>query len=402
MIVALALASGLSLVVQAATAPPLPLAQAVALARTQSPLRGGAHELALGTAEAERFSGRLPNPFVDIRIENLGTSHDQLPYDIFAIANQAIELGGKRGLRRGLAAAERDIASAGLVLTDRQIELRTVALYVQALRARGEASALRVNRDGLTTLIDTTRARVREGFSSEASLLRFETEAARLEIDMARAELDLGRTLAALAFVIGLATPIAPDSLFEPLPVAAPSADAVVADSHPELVVAAARERRAQQAAALERARRLPDPILNAGYKRTSGFDTGSLGVTMTLPLFETNSSAAARAAGEMRAAAAEARAITARLASERTALIASARTLAVRAADAPARLTQPAEAVRNAARAEFREGVADALKLIDAERIYADVQRVALDLRLEALVAAIEARLALGLEMLP
>ena len=61
-----------------------------------------------------------------------------------------------------------------------------------------------------------------------------------------------------------------------------------------------------------------------------------------------------------------------------------------------------PAEGVRSAARATFREGAADMLRLIDAERVYADVRRAALDLELDAYLAAIEARFALGQEEIP
>jgi outer membrane protein TolC len=41
-------------------------------------------------------------------------------------------------------------------------------------------------------------------------------------------------------------------------------------------------------------------------------------------------------------------------------------------------------------------------LRLIDAERVYADVRRAALDLQLDAYLAAIEARFALGQEEIP
>ena len=61
-----------------------------------------------------------------------------------------------------------------------------------------------------------------------------------------------------------------------------------------------------------------------------------------------------------------------------------------------------PAAQVRHAARAAFREGTADVLKLIDAERVHAEVQRAAIDLRLDALLTTIEARFALGEETIP
>ena len=44
----------------------------------------------------------------------------------------------------------------------------------------------------------------------------------------------------------------------------------------------------------------------------------------------------------------------------------------------APAELLAPAEDVRQAALASFREGTADVLKLIDAERVHAEVRLTA------------------------
>lgn len=387
--------------------PPLTLAQAVAQARAASPLRGAAQSLAEGSAEAARLTGRLPNPLIDVRIENLGpASRLTLPRDVFAVVSQPLEIAGKRGLRHGIAAAERNLAGANLQIVDWQITVRTVHLYVQALRSRGLFETLTANRDGLSTLIDTMRRRVAEGYAAESDLLKFETESARMDIDIARASLELERSLGALTFVIGAAAPIASEQLVEPESVAAPevapgSLEGALA-RHPELHSAAMRLERAQQVAALERARRFPDPVISAGYKRTSGFDTAVAGVTLTVPLFDRNGSAAARALGEERAARAERDAVARRLASEAAALISTARALSQRAARAGRDLLEPADAVRNAARAAFREGTADVLKLIDAERVHGDVRRTAIELRLEALTATLEARLAVGLEILP
>jgi hypothetical protein len=46
--------------------------------------------------------------------------------------------------------------------------------------------------------------------------------------------------------------------------------------------------------------------------------------------------------------------------------------------------------------------GGADVLQLIDAERVYAEVQRAVIDLRLETVITIIEARFALGEEAIP
>jgi len=405
MLVALTLAAALA---TAGPPPaPLPLAQAVAEARQASPLLGAAESLAEGSAEAARLTARLLNPSIDVRVENLGpTNRLALPRDIFAVVSQPLEIAGKRGLRHEVAAADRELAGAHLQVVAWQVTLRTVQLYIQALKARSLFETLTANRDGLLTLIETMRRRVAEGYAAESDLLKFETESARMDIDIARASLELARSLGALTFVIGTAVPISADQLVEPDPIAAPEIASGATESltarHPELHSAAMRLARARHLAALERARRIPDPILSAGYKRTAGFDAAVVGVTMTVPLFDRNGSATARAVGEERAAEAEHGAVARRLASEAAALIATAEALSQRAARAGRELLAPADAVRSAARAAFREGTADVLKLIDAERVYGEVRRAAIELRLEALAASLEARLAVGLELLP
>ena len=92
--------------------------------------------------------------------------------------------------------------------------------------------------------------------------------------------------------------------------------------SHPEVAAAQARVERARRARALEEARRLPDPFITTGYKRTAGFNAAEAGVTMSIPLFDRNGVAIARASGEERAAAADRAAIERRLTAEITALL--------------------------------------------------------------------------------
>lgn len=405
------LAIGLGLALPAAQAPPPPappltLAAAVAQAKAASPLRLPARSLAEGTTRAAALAGRPPNPLLEIRTENWGPGRSQLPLDVFATVTQTIETGGKRTARLGVAKAERDAAGASLLLVDRQVTLRTVQLYVQALRARGVLDSMRQNRDGLATLIASVGRRVDEGYSAEADLLRFETEAARLDIEMARATVDLERSLGALGMTIGATSSLTASQLVEPSPLAPPEAGAArvaaALTRHPEVLAADARISRAGQQSAFERARRLPDPIVTGGYKRTGGFDSAVAAVMFSVPFFDRNGAAVARAGGEQSAALAERDLTARRLAAETAALVDAARTLSARADRAPRDLLQPAEAVRSAALATFREGTADVLKLIDAERVYADVRRTALELRLEALAATLEARLALGEETIP
>ena len=112
--------------------------------------------------------------------------------------------------------ADRDVAAAGLAVVDRRLVLQTVALYLQAVRARGVLATLTANRDGLTTLVDAMRRRVEAGTAAESDLLRFEAEAARIDIDIARATLDLERSLGTLTVVVGAPRRIEAAQLSEP------------------------------------------------------------------------------------------------------------------------------------------------------------------------------------------
>jgi cobalt-zinc-cadmium efflux system outer membrane protein len=245
---------------------------------------------------------------------------------------------------------------------------------------------------------------VEEGAAPESDLLKFETESARMDIDISKAQLDLDRSLSALTFITGESTLISSDQLVEPDPVVPLSLDdpAIVAaiSRHPGVQAANAQWLRAQQVTAFERARRVPDPVVTAGYKRTNGFDTAVAGVALSVPLFDRNGSATARALGEELAAKAERDAVVHRLTLDASALITTARRLADRASRVTGELLEPADGVRHAALAMFREGTSDIMRVIDADRVYSDVKRTAVELRLDALAASVEARLAVGQEI--
>lgn len=401
MFIVLAFAAGLI-----TTEPPsLTLADALSQARAASPLRAAADLLATGETEAARLAGRRPNPLFDVRVENFGAT-PSLPNDVFAVIGQPIELGGKRGLRQAVANGDRDLALANLRNTEAQIALRTARLYVEALKSRGLLETQTANRDALGALIETMRRRVQEGYAAESDLLKFETESARMDIEIIRSQLELNRNLNALTFVIGSPAPVSASQLVEPpvvpAPAIEPAAIAASVSRHPDVAAASARVDRAVQVAALEHARRIPDLIVTFGYKRTSGLDSAVAGVALDVPLFERRGSAAAKAGAEASAAAAERRALTGRLASDAATLVRTAQTLSQRAERATVELLEPANAVRNSALASFQEGRSDVLKLLDAERVYADVRRTILELRLDALAAALDARFALGQEILP
>jgi cobalt-zinc-cadmium efflux system outer membrane protein len=281
----------------------------------------------------------------------------------------------------------------------------TVRAYLDAWRNRELLKALESNRDGLETLLRAMRARVREGYAPEADLAKFQAESARIDAQLLRTRLELDRQLAVLTALVAEPLPVSEARLVDPGDRTPPAGDpaelAKQATSRAPLVhVARARAEQATKVLALERALQRPDVYVAGGYKRTAGADTAVLGVSLSLPLFDRNQRAVAAATGDAQAAAFDAAALEASVAAEARVVFASAQALAERAGRLDVDLIAPAEIVRAAARSAFREGATDILTLVDAERVYLEAHREALQLRLDAIATAIEARLLLGEEV--
>ena len=319
---------------------------------------------------------------------------------------EQVELGGKRGYRRAIAEADADAATAVRRDAERQVALDTVHTYMRALRARDVGASLTQQRASLETLIEQLRRRVAEGYAAEADLLRLTTEDTRLLLESARTRAELTRALADLGRLMGSETVPQAAQLQRPAAVAVPAVDGAALASavatRPDVAVASAREARGEAVASLEHARRLPDPSVTTGYKRTQQHNTLIAGVTLSVPLFEHNGQARALADAARRAAAVDALGVRQRAEADARQAIETARQLAEAADGVRQVLLAPADGVRDAARATFREGTADILKLVDAERVYAEAQREAVAVAIDAYVAAMDARFALAQEEMP
>jgi cobalt-zinc-cadmium efflux system outer membrane protein len=391
-----------------ASADALTLAEAVRLARARSPFAEAARAQADGAARAARAAGRLADPTLDLRMENWRPGASDFvastDADVFVVATQPLDL-FTRGGRKTQARGESAEAEALRTRAEQDVVLDTVRRYAEAARGRDLVGALEAQAANLDDVVAAMERRVGEGYAPEADLLRFRAEAARAANQLAPPRNETQRAEAELAFLVG--QPVAGTALdLPPLPPAPEGDDAVLAESalsrRPDVLAAHARAARADGTLALERGRRWPDLALAGGYKRTAGLDTAVVGVVTTVPVFERNGRAVARAEGEARAATLELQAILERARAEAAVLVRAARSLAARAARVEADLVLPAAEARRSALAAFREGAVDVLRVVDAERTHAESRREALDLTVEAFVTTCRARLAAGLEALP
>jgi cobalt-zinc-cadmium efflux system outer membrane protein len=379
------------------------LADALAGARALAPEQRAARARVDAARRGAEEAGRWPNPVFEFRQENWfsGASRDELPLDTFAEVTQLIEVGGKRGARKGIAEAAIGLQEAMGGVTGLQLTREVARAYLEALRQRERQRTLTAQAADLAEIVRVMDRRVALGTTAESDLLKLRTEQARAGLELLRSDVLARRALAELAARLNLDPSI--DALELPAVPPPPAVDLALAlGRRPDIVLAQRTVDAARRNLRFEEARRVPDPAVNGGWKRTTGLNTAQFTVSMPIPLFNHNNLPRALAEGEVRAAEQGLVAAERRARGELVAARETAERLAARARDSRATLLEPARGAREAARAAYRTGALDVLRLVDAERAATDAALVATDLDLDAVAAAIDARLAAGEEPLP
>jgi len=395
-------------IAQEAPAPePITLAEVLAAGRAQSPQIAAARSREQAAMAAAGVAGRWTNPALEFRSENWGAPSPGLRHDSFVTVTQRLELGGKRGARRGAAQAGAQAARADALSTMRAIEGELAGRFLDAVRLRDRARILSEQRHALDELVRVLEHRVAEGFAPDADRARLAAERAAVVMTLTRAETAAGRAFLDLQALAALPESATAAALVRPGPVPLPAGDAkalaaAAAATRPDVRSAAARVEKAERALGLQNSLRIPDLILNTGVKRTLDTNTGVLAVGVGLPFFDRNQVAATLARGEVRAAELERDFVTRRAEADAVAALRTARRLAEAASGADAQLVGPATIARTAMRSAFDLDAADPLRVVDAERAFADARLLANDIRIEAVAAAVAARLALGEAPLP
>lgn len=394
-------------------APPLPIEDVLRAVAERAPLARAA-DARRDSAEASAAKARrLPNPEASLRVENWRRGSEARPFDatadldVVAELAQPLPLFGSWSARKGQAAALARAAGAVARGERESLLLEAARLYLAALRGRDLVAALAESHEVLGTMVSTMEKRVAEGWTAEGDLLKLRAENARAGALLARTTLERDESAALLAALLGEEQPVDPARLSMPPPPTLPEGEPEAlareaAASRPAVVAAREAVAAARSALRLEKALRAPEPSLTAGYKRTGGLDTALAGISFPLPLFDGNGPGLASAAAALRAAEAGLRAAELEASADVSARLRAARALDERARRAEDELLGAALGARAAARAAFREGVSEVLPLVDAERSTAEAVAETLDLAVDARLAALAARLALGEEVVP
>ena len=275
----------------------LTLRNAVAMALQANPGLSSALREQEATEGAVVQAGAWPNPTLGFQLEDLRRDNRSTTLQL----SQPIELGGKRSAR--VTAAERARDQAGSALAARRAEIRaaTVTAFFDVLTAQ---ERLRLAQDSVGLAQTATRAaanRVAAGKVSPLEETKARVAEAGIRVELMQAEGTLRSARQQLAALWGNPSPrfTQVDGAVDQLPAMASAQDIAgkLADA-PVVRQARLEVERRKALADLERAKRIPDVTVSLGAKRVpaSDGDTGSsrrnqvvLGLSVPLPIFDTN-----------------------------------------------------------------------------------------------------------------
>jgi cobalt-zinc-cadmium efflux system outer membrane protein len=370
----------------------------------------GAHAL-LESAEARvrgaeglaAQSALKPNPRLFLQSENArawgrpGFQYGQ-DADSFLYASQVIETGGKRAARVAAAQAGVQRTAAERDALRWQLAGRIGMAYWSAAGAARYREAFAESLRNFELTVQYHRDRVKEGAMAEVDLLRVQLESERLRAAYRTAEQDAVAARIRLFREMGLADQpgVGFTEPMEVLPEVERPGDGV--GQRPDLLPLRQAIRQANANVRLQQSNARPDPEVLAGYKRTSGYNTVVTGVQINLPFRNRNEGNIAAAAADVTVATAAERAAerVARAEAEAAYTNYEARRGLVTGA-LPA-LRERAREIARISNAAYREGGADLLRLLDAERGRIEADLLYFRALTEFHLAVVELQTALGI----
>lgn len=366
------------------------LAEAVEAARRQHPVIVATKQR-LAVAEADMLeAGLRPNPSITISGENFPLGPVQQGFnfgstiDWFATLTQTFETAGKRGLRvayaeRGVEAARAEAAEA-----ERRVIFEVKAAYQLVAITRLRQSLLRENLSNLNQLVSLNEIRVREGYAAEGDLIKVRLEAQRFEYQARRADLEFETARIGLLRAIGagsfedadIAFGIADDLVYQPVSINPAELERTSLDL-PQVRAASARVERAEALLRLEQARIRPDITATFGYKRNGPDNAMFAGVNIPIHLFNRNQAMIERARAELELSQAEMRNVRIHVLSDLVAARKAVEMNQRQVESMQADFLMRADESRNISLAAYREGAADLLTLLDAQRVRSQTQEL-------------------------
>jgi cobalt-zinc-cadmium efflux system outer membrane protein len=360
----------------------LSLQQAIDQALNANPRLSVAQARTQEAIGQEQQASLRPNPRLTLQTEDIRPSANSLPFSFvnstedYITISQVIETAGKRGKRVDVADSLVKTTHIEQDLTKRQIIGTVSAAYwlvASYVRFRDLLQqTLRTYEEDVTY----SRNRVKEGFMAESDLMSIQLERDRIYAGVITATREANQRFVNLYRAMGK-TEFPPTNLTDSLEnvskVAIPELTRVL-QVRPEMQLARQAVTEAAANIKLQKAIAKPDPQAAVGYKRNVGYDTFYAALQIDLPVRNKNQGNIGSAAARLHMAQSNLKiteaSVTADLEAARKAYQDQQQLLD----SLPATLARANESER-LARAAYREGGIDLLRLLDAERSRIQVQ---------------------------
>lgn len=345
-----------------------------------------AARLEIGVAEAERIGARFrPRPGLTVSAENLRISGEtpfNRLYEAGATIAQPFELGNRQGLRREVADRTVAVAEAQLVNVLRQRLFELKRTYYEAMLARAILLIEQENQANFTELVRFNTVRLNEGYIAEGELLKVRLEQIKFNSAVANAALRVRQANVRLLELLGESDygraarlEVAGRMEFRStsLDIAALRASAL--QNRAEVKVAEAQTALIESVFRLERSRAKGEITPFVGYTRIGVDNTVRVGVTVPLPFGNRNQGGIARAEAERGVAAANLRLARNRALADTEAAYQAYETAREQVQAYEMGILGQADESRDITFAAYREGAAELIALLDAQRTRAEVR---------------------------
>lgn len=279
----------------AALVEPASLTEVLGLAAEASPMLRSARAGLNASSGALMQAGARPNPALSILQEGFGGTERTTTTAV----NQTIELGGKRQARLEVASFGQALAMATLDASSAALRANVIAAFYELLAAQRQLLVAEESAQIATRSAELADKRAKAGKVPPVEAIKARVAASGVKIEVANARARVSTAAEKLVTVTG-APSVRDRSIvgqIEAIPdIELLSALARRLDDAPLARAAQAEMLRASATVSVERAKRIPDVTVTAGMKRVVA---GSLrdkqlvvGISIPLPLFDTNKGA--------------------------------------------------------------------------------------------------------------
>jgi cobalt-zinc-cadmium efflux system outer membrane protein len=258
------------------------------------------------TADAEKLTARLrPNPQLTVGLSDLpvnfsGPLIKEQTYS-YGISH-TIELGGKRSKRIDVADANSDLARGQFQMVVWQLTNDVKRKFYTVVLNQSLLNLARENESTFAEIVKHTSELVNAGEISGLDLERVEVEKLKFDTDLANSERDYEVALRDLRFALGgdyraMDVDVSGTIDYEPYQFSFTELRDKALAERPDLKAAQLSERAADASIRLQNAQRIPDLTVGGGIDQVpSGTSTYTMGVGVTLPVWDRNQGERAKA----------------------------------------------------------------------------------------------------------